>query len=134
MKHVLVVEDDPINAAVIRAVLVKRGGFEVSVSESAPEVLEAVRGGGVALVLMDVSLSNTRWEGKPIGGVELCRMIKADPAGARVPVVLATAHAMRGDAEKLKIESGADDYVAKPIVDHEAFVLQLRRWVDKAAA
>jgi two-component system, cell cycle response regulator DivK len=133
MNHVLIVEDDPINAAVMRTVLVKRGGFEVSVSESADEILAAVRGGGVALVLMDVSLSNTRWEGRPIGGVELCRMIKADPAIAHVPVMLATAHAMRGDADKLKLESGADDYVAKPIVDHDAFVKQVRRWIERAA-
>jgi CheY-like chemotaxis protein len=133
MNHVLIVEDDPINAAVMRTVLVKRGGFEVSVSESAEQILAAVRGGGIALVLMDVSLSNTRWEGSPIGGVDLCRMIKANPATAHVPVMLATAHAMRGDAEKLKLESGADDYVAKPIVDHDAFVRQVRGWIERAA-
>jgi two-component system cell cycle response regulator DivK len=48
-------------------------------------------------------------------------------------VVLATAHAMRGDAERLLAESGADDYVAKPIVDHAAFVLQVRNFLEAAA-
>ena len=71
---------------------------------------------------MDVSLANSRWEGSAVNGVELCRLLKADPRTAAIPVMLATAHAMRGDAESLIAESGADDYVAKPIVDHAAFV------------
>ena len=33
--------------------------------------------------------------------------------------MLATAHAMRGDAEELLVESGADDYISKPVVDHD---------------
>ena len=133
MTHVLVVEDDAVNAAVMRAVLRKRGGFEVSVTESADEILEQVRSGNVALVVMDVSLANTRWQGRPVNGVELCRMLKADERTVGVPVVLATAHAMRGDAEQLMKESGADDYVSKPILDHARFIEQVRGWIAKAA-
>jgi CheY-like chemotaxis protein len=133
MTHVLVVEDDAVNAAVMRAVLKKRGGFEVSVTESADEILEQVRSGGVALVVMDVSLANTRWQGRPVNGVELCRMLKADDRTVGVPVVLATAHAMRGDAEQLLKESGADDYVSKPILDHARFIEQVRGWIARAA-
>ena len=48
-------------------------------------------------------------------------------------MLLATAHAMRGDAEQLLAESGADDYVAKPIVDHEAFVQQVHALLEAAA-
>ena len=48
-------------------------------------------------------------------------------------MVLATAHAMRGDAESLLAESGADDYVAKPIVDHEEFVARIRARLPEAA-
>jgi CheY-like chemotaxis protein len=40
---------------------------------------------------------------------------------------------MRGDAENLLAESGADDYVAKPIVDHEAFVAQVKSLLEEAA-
>lgn len=133
MIRVLVVEDDPVNAAVMRAVLVKRGGYDVVVTELADVIFELISSGTIALVLMDVSLANTRWRGMAVNGVELCRMLKADPATAAVPIVLATAHAMRGDAERLVRESGADDYVAKPIVDHERFVQQVRGWVEKAA-
>ncbi len=133
MIHVLVVEDDAHNAIVIRKILERRAGYRVTVSEDAGEVLSLARGGDIRLIVMDVSLAHTRLEGRSISGVELCRMIKSDPNGMGVPVVLATAHAMRGDAEKLLAESGADDYAAKPIVDHEAFVRQIRELVEEVA-
>jgi two-component system, cell cycle response regulator DivK len=131
MSHILVVEDDPHNAILIRKVLEKRGGHRVTVNEDGPEVLELAIHGDVDLVVMDVSLAHTRLEGAPVSGVDLCRLIKA--ARPELPVLLATAHAMRGDAESLMVESGADDYVAKPIVDHTAFVEQVRRNLAEAA-
>jgi CheY-like chemotaxis protein len=48
------------------------------------------------------------------------------------PVLLLTAHAMRGDRERLLGLSGADDYVAKPIVDHHEFVGTVQRLIDEA--
>jgi CheY-like chemotaxis protein len=133
MKHVLVVEDDPQNALLFRKLLERRGGYRVSLSESAEEILQLTAEGGVDLVLMDVSLSNTRQGGQAVSGVELCRRIKDRAASARIPVLLATAHAMRGDAEALLSESGADDYVAKPILDHEAFIRRVQSMLQEAA-
>lgn len=133
MTRVIVVEDDLHNATLFRKLLEKRCGANVTVTESPEEVFRLVRLGGVSLVLMDVSLTNSHWEGRPINGVELCQRLKSDPQTVGVPVVLATAHAMRGDAERLLAESGADDYVAKPIVDHAAFVLQVRNFLEAAA-
>lgn len=133
MRRALVVEDDAHNAMLFRKLLEKRCGCTVTVTESVEEILDACRAGDVALVVMDVSLNNSRWEGRPISGVEICRMLKQDPATAGIPVVLATAHAMRGDAEALLAESGADDYVAKPIVDHEKFVAGIRARLPEAA-
>lgn len=133
MRRALVVEDDAHNAMLFRKLLEKRCGCAVTVTESVEEILTACRAGDVGLVIMDVSLNNSRWEGKPINGVEICRLLKQDPVTSTIPVVLATAHAMRGDAEALMAESGADDYVAKPIVDHTAFVEQVRRNLAEAA-
>lgn len=134
MIHVLVVEDDPINAFLFRKLLEKRCGYQVTVTESPDEILDLVRGGTVALVVMDVSLANSRYQGRPMNGVEICRMLKSDPLTRNVPVVLATAHAMRGDEQALLAESGADGYVSKPITDHTAFVDQMRRQVGEEAA
>jgi CheY-like chemotaxis protein len=133
MKTILVVEDDAINAVVFRRLLEKRGDFKVLVTESAEEVLERVRSGEIALVVMDVSLARSSLNGRPVNGVDLCRMIKADPPTASIPVLIATAHAMRGDAERLVQESGADGYVAKPIVDHAGFVQRIADMVREAA-
>jgi CheY-like chemotaxis protein len=44
-------------------------------------------------------------------------MLKADERTRHVPVLLATAYAMKGDREDLLKESGADDYISKPIAD-----------------
>jgi CheY-like chemotaxis protein len=133
MRRVLVVEDDAHNAMLFRKLLEKRCGCDVHVTESVEEILEQCRTGSVELVLLDVSLNNSLWQGRAINGVEICRLLKQDPATAHVPVVLATAHAMRGDSEKLLAESGADDYIAKPIVDHEEFVMRVRARLPEAA-
>ena len=133
MKHVLVVEDDPHNAVLVRKLLEKRAGYRVSISEDATEILRMVCSGEVDLVILDVSLGNTTLDGRPVNGVDLCQMMKSDPRSVGVPVLLATAHAMRGDAERLLAESGANDYVAKPIVDHAAFTQQVRAFLEDAA-
>lgn len=132
MKHVVVVEDDAHNAVLFRKVLEKRIGCRVTVSEDPAEVLALVRSGDVSLVVLDVSLRHSSWQGRPVGGVEICQLIRAT-GGAHVPVLLATAHAMRGDEEKLLAESGADDYVSKPIVDHEAFAQKALLMMERAA-
>jgi len=133
MKHIMVVEDDPVNALVFRKILERRGSFRVTVTEDAQVLMEACRSGQVDVVVLDVSLPSTRWEGRPVGGVDLCKLLKSDPRTVSVPVLLATAHAMRGDAEDLLADSGAQGYVSKPIVDHEAFVMQVQGLLERAA-
>lgn len=132
MRHVVVVEDDAHNATLFRKVLEKRVGCRVTLTEDPAEVLAMVRSGGVSLVVLDVSLRHSRWQGSPVGGVEICRLLR-EPGLPQVPVLLATAHAMRGDQERLLAESGADDYVAKPIVDHEDFAARARALMERAA-
>ena len=133
MRRALVIEDDAHSAVLFRKLLEKRCGCQVTVTESVEEVLGLCRGGVVELVIMDVSLNNSRWENRAVNGVEICWLLKRDPATAHIPVVLATAHAMRGDAESLLTESGADAYVAKPIVDHEEFVRRIQACLPEAA-
>jgi CheY-like chemotaxis protein len=117
--RILIVEDDPGNALVMKTILVRLGGMRVEISEDGDYVLGLVRDGGVDLVVMDVSLTNTCVAGKSVDGLELTRQIKSERP---TRVLLATAHAMRGDREKFLADSGADGYVAKPIIDHQGFV------------
>ena len=133
MKHVIVVEDDPMNATLFRMLLQRKVGCRVTHTDSAEQAVALAQEGADAIV-MDVSLSDATYQGTPMNGVEICRLIKSDPRTASIPVILATAHAMRGDEEKLLRESGADDYVAKPILDLEEFAEKIRRWLGEAAA
>lgn len=133
MSHAIIVEDDPHNAVLFRKLIEKRCGWRVTVTEDVAEVLALAREADTVVIVMDVSLTNSRWEGRAVNGVDVTRLLKEDPHTAGVPILLATAHAMRGDAETLLRDSGADDYVAKPVLDHAAFVAQLRGLAREAA-
>ena len=130
MSRVLVVEDDPANAILMETILSDLGGFQVTVTDDGDRVLGLVAGGEVDAAVMDVSLSNTRVGGEKVDGIELTRRIRRLDAGATLPVVLVSAHAMRGDAERYLFASGANDYVTKPILDPEGFIQDLRRQIE----
>jgi CheY-like chemotaxis protein len=131
---VLVVEDDPANAVLIETILSRFGGFAVLTSDDGDEVLRLAAGGGLTAVLMDVSLSDTRVAGAKVDGVELTRRLRSLAGCAHLPVILLTAHAMRGDRERLLFSSGANDYVAKPIADQQGLVDLLRRHIAASGA
>ena len=131
---VLVVEDDPANAALIETILSRFGGFAVVASDDGDEVLRLAAGAGLAAVLMDVSLADTRVAGSKVDGIELTRRIRSLPGCAHLPIILLTAHAMRGDREHLLFSSGANDYVPKPITDQRGLVDLLRRHIDASGS
>jgi CheY-like chemotaxis protein len=127
--RVVIVEDDRMNAIVMSKFLTRLGGHQVTTTESVEKVCELVRAGQVDVLVMDVSLSNTRYQGRSIDGVEFIRVIRAEAEGRTIPILVATAHAMKGDAERLIRESGADGYIAKPLVDPQRFVSQVESCV-----
>ncbi len=126
MTTILIVEDDPTNVRVFSKVLTKRGGLAVRHTEDVEEVIQIARSGEIALILMDVSLTRSVYEGKMMDGIKITQLLKADPLTMNVPVILLTAYAMEGDREKFLTQSGADDYISKPVIDHQAFVDQIK--------
>jgi two-component system, cell cycle response regulator DivK len=132
MAHILVVEDDPNNALVFEAVLKRIGKFEVTVSENVDEILSLCRSGKIDLVIMDVSLTQSYYQGKKVDGLEITRLLKNDETAERIPVLLATAHAMKGEKERFLAASGADGYVTKPVLDHHALVRQIGELIQKS--
>ncbi len=134
MARILVVEDDKINAKLFDLVLTRVGGFTVTVTEDAGEVVDLARKGQVDLILMDVSLSNSEYEGVPVDGIDLTRILKQDARTSSIPVVLTTAHALRGDRERFLQQSGADGYVAKPIEDNRALVSLVQELLNSCDA
>ncbi|MEL6437634.1 MAG: response regulator [Cyanobacteria bacterium J06621_8] len=125
MTTVLIVEDDPINLRVFSKILTKKGGLQVVGTEIVEEVLQYAKSGTIDVILMDVALANSIYQGKPVDGIRITQMLKENEATAKLPVILVTAHAMEGDRENFIKQSGADGYISKPVVDHEAFINQI---------
>ncbi|MCL6435453.1 MAG: response regulator [Leptolyngbyaceae cyanobacterium HOT.MB2.61] len=125
MKTVLIVEDDVVNARVFSKILTKRGGLAVKHTENVEEVIQIAKAREADVILMDVSLARSVYQGKPVDGIKITQMLKEDPKTANLPIILVTAHAMEGDRESFLRQSGADGYISKPVVDHQAFVDQI---------
>lgn len=126
MAKILIVEDDPANILVFTKILVKRGKWDVAHTENAEEVIELAEKKQIDLILMDVSLTHSTYEGQSVDGIQITRLLKSNPSTAKLPIILVTAHAMQGDRENFLSQSGADSYISKPVVDQDAFVEQIR--------
>lgn len=129
--RILVVEDDPMNAKLFQLILARKAGYQVEVTENPVLVLERARAGDVDLIIMDVSLSNSELDGKPVDGLEISRLLKRDPVAARIPILLATAHAMKGSRESFLRASGADDYISKPILSADELIGKIQALIQK---
>ncbi|MDY6897817.1 MAG: response regulator [Cyanobacteriota bacterium] len=125
MKTVLIVEDDLVNARVFSKILTKRGGLGVKHTENVDEVIKIAQAKEADIILMDVSLSRSVYQGKSVDGIKITQMLKSDPQTSTLPIILVTAHAMEGDRESFLKQSGADGYISKPVVDHQQFVDQI---------
>ena len=126
MSTVLVVEDNPTNWNIFRKILTKRGGFNAKHSENVEEVMRIANSKQADVILMDVCLDNSFYEGKPINGIEITKMLKADPNTANLPVILVTALGTQNDAEHFIRMSGADGYIAKPVIDYRDFIDRIK--------
>ena len=109
MTRVAIVEDNPDNRLLVRALL--DGSFSCIEYENGVDALAGLLVHRADVVLLDISLPG-------MDGVEVLRRIRADERLCRLPVIALTAHAMAGDREKF-LSAGFNDYVTKPILDEE---------------
>jgi len=130
MLRILVVEDNPLVAKFYRLALERAGGFQVSFSEDVEEILAQVANSAFDALVLDVSLRNCRYQGRSIDGLELAQLIRQVPAGSSLPIMLATAHAMEGDRQRLLAASGANAYLEKPIYDPNVLITKIREIVE----
>ena len=105
MPQILVVEDDPDIADLIRHYL-EKSGHAVQLLGSGAAVLPKVRAERPDLIVLDLMLPG-------LDGLMVCQALRADPLTAAIPIIMVTA---RGDeADRVSgLELGADDYVTKP--------------------
>jgi len=106
-EHILVADDDPKQAALVRLYL-ERDGFEVTVVSDGREALRSAHRRRPALIVLDVMMPE-------VDGLEVCRQLGGDDG---IPVVLLTARSTENDI-LLGLYLGADDYVTKPYSPRE---------------
>lgn len=117
MRTIAVVEDNPDNRMLVRAIL--EDLYEIEEYEGGAEALAGLRARKPDLVLLDISLPG-------MDGTEVLRQIRADAALRALPAIALTAHAMSGDREKY-LNAGFDEYVAKPITDENLLLAAIRQ-------
>ncbi|WPP32374.1 HAMP domain-containing protein [Streptomyces sp. CL7] len=119
-QKVLIVDDDIRNVFALTSVL-EQHGLSVLYAENGREGIEVLeQHDDVAVVLMDIMMPE-------MDGYATTTAIRRMPQFAGLPIIALTAKAMKGDREKA-IESGASDYVTKP-VDPDHLLTVMEQWM-----
>lgn len=103
--NILIVEDEQALAENLQALLAAKG-YSASYVLDGTEAVAKARKDKPDLIFLDVMLPR-------LGGFDVCRVLKGDPATKKIKVIMITALGRMGDVETA-FESGADDYIIKP--------------------
>ncbi len=114
--HVLLVEDNEVNAYLARFLL-EHAGYSVEVASNGLKALAAARARRPDLVLMDMRMP-------VMDGLEATRRFKAEPGLAAVPVLALSANALPQERQQA-LAAGCAGHIDKPI-DVAAFVGQVQ--------
>ncbi|MFJ3162474.1 HAMP domain-containing protein, partial [Streptomyces kanasensis] len=121
-EKVLIVDDDIRNVFALTSVL-EQHGLSVLYAENGREGIEVLeQHDDAAVVLMDIMMPE-------LDGYATTTAIRRMPQFAGLPIIALTAKAMKGDREKA-IESGASDYVTKP-VDPDHLLSVMDQWMNR---
>jgi DNA-binding response OmpR family regulator len=104
--RILVVEDEMDIAQLIKHTLERGGEARVDIVGNGHAALKAVDESHPDLMILDLSLPQ-------LDGMEVCRLVRARPGTASLPIIILTART--GEADRVSgLDLGADDYVTKP--------------------
>ena len=117
MKRVAVVEDNPDNRLLVRAIL--EDVYEWREYETGQAALAGLAAELPDVVLLDISLPG-------MDGTEVLGRLRADERFRSLPVIALTAHAMSGDRDRY-LALGFNDYVTKPILDENELLSAIER-------
>jgi putative two-component system response regulator len=125
--RILVVDDQPSIAGLMRQLLTMRG-YDVVTAANVDQAEAEVRNAPPDLILSDVMMPGR-------SGYDLCRSMKENPATRLIPFVLITG--LSDSTDKVRgIESGADDFLNKPVLAEELIarvksLLRLKEFTDE---
>ncbi len=119
---ILVVDDEPDALEVLGFTLREAGFFPFFAGDGA-RALRAAREEQPALIVLDLMLPE-------IDGLEVCKILRRDPATANIPILMLTARSTEMD-RVVGLEIGADDYVTKPFSPREV-VVRIRKLLARA--
>jgi len=105
-KRVLVVDDDRVIQQLLQVNLELEGYDVVATASDGKEALDKIGTLKPDLVILDIMMPK-------MDGLEVCRHLKADPALARIPVILLSARAQDLDIRE-GLDIGANAYLTKP--------------------
>jgi CheY-like chemotaxis protein len=117
---ILIVDDNPSNTKLL-AFLLSSKGHEIRTAANADEALATLAVWRPRLILMDIQLPG-------MDGLTLTRKLKADPATSDIPIIAATAYAMKGD-EQRALDAGCNGYITKPI-DTRQLPIDIERFLS----
>ncbi len=117
MPSILLVDDSGLFRGAASEVL-KRTGCEALSAEGGTEALDVVRRERPAMLVVRAAM-------KGMTGMDLCRVLKADPAFSRMPIVLVASAATRDAA----VHAGADAVLQEPL-ETDAFFAAVRRFLQ----
>ncbi|MES9968613.1 MAG: ATP-binding protein [Candidatus Thiodiazotropha sp.] len=120
--RVLVVEDNPVNQAVVKKMLEKAGLSPITANDGV-EAMDAMHEEQFDVVLMDCQMP--RMDGYE--ATEAIRERETTQGLMRTPVIAMTANAMAGDRERC-LAVGMDDYLSKPVKPAQLENM-LRQWL-----
>ena len=113
-KRILIVEDERDVVDLLTLNLRKAGGFVISTAADGPAGLHKARTEKPAFIILDLMLPK-------MPGLEVCKILKSDPATRHIPIMMLTAKAEEID-RIVGLEFGADDYVTKPFSPREVIL------------
>lgn len=117
--RILVVDDIAASARMLSAKLIAEY-YDVIVAEDGPTALRMAEQNDPDVILLDVMMPG-------MDGFEVCQRLKKNPLTMHTPVVMVTA--LTDLADRVRgLESGADDFLAKP-VDDIALMVRVRSMV-----
>jgi DNA-binding response OmpR family regulator len=122
--RILVVDDEP-EAVDLLEFNLKQAGYNVLTAHDGAEALQKARTTLPSLVVLDLMLPE-------VDGLEVCKMLRRDPATTAIPIIMLTARASEID-RVLGLEIGAEDYVTKPFSPRE-LVLRVKKVLERGRA